>query len=420
MSIRNTRRRIVAMVGLGAGILAASNVVCAQIPCSYDVQIIASPLDCGLGTVNTYGLGLNEHGAVVGYYRCPLWDHTEAFLWTADGGFLTLQRPQGVSSAIAVDINDAGIICGTLWFSGLGYRGFVYDNGEWTILPPVVDLPGAWSGASAINNDQIVVGERSITEDINPQNAYTWSVEKGFTDLGVMTGPSSFGSSISETGIVVGWTGNQTGSIANAFIWQAGDLTLLGSVPRGFTSQAAAVTNDAIVVGHGRIPLKGAPVGAGRAFVWEGGKFEMLGTLPDHTRSAASGITTEDQQVVGTSGNVDDNPNIVHGFIWRDGIMTNLNDLVSGDLEIVIRSAAAIVETGEIIANGHDPEPNAVAFLLIPLADPLGDLNGDCQIGVIDLLILLGSWGDRESPADLNDDGTVDYLDLRILLDNWG
>ena len=71
--------------------------VTAQIPCSYEVQIIASPLDCGLGPVNTYGLGLNERGDVVGYYRCPLWDHTEAFLWTAEDGFVTLDRPAGVT-----------------------------------------------------------------------------------------------------------------------------------------------------------------------------------------------------------------------------------------------------------------------------------------------------------------------------------
>ncbi len=70
MSIGNNRRRMLVMAGLGAAILAASNVVCAQIPCSYDVQIIASANDCGgFGTVNTFGLGLNEHGDVV--VACP-------------------------------------------------------------------------------------------------------------------------------------------------------------------------------------------------------------------------------------------------------------------------------------------------------------------------------------------------------------
>lgn len=54
---------------------------------------------------------------------------------------------------------------------------------------------------------------------------------------------------------------------------------------------------------------------------------------------------------------------------------------------------------------------------------PTGDLNGDCAVDGLDLLILLGAWGDcsnpDDCPADLNDDGTVDGLDLLILLQNW-
>ncbi|MFB3105111.1 MAG: DUF3466 family protein, partial [Pseudomonadales bacterium] len=208
MSNRNNRRRIWAIAGVAAGFVASCNVVTAQIPCSYEVQIIASSNGCGgFGTVNTFGLGLNEHGDVVGYYKCPLWNHSEAFLWTADGGFVTLQRPQGVSSAIAVDINDSGVICGTVFVSGLDNRGFVYENGVWTILPPVVDVPGARSSANAINNVGTVVGQRSLTEDINPQNAYIWSAENGFNDLGLVKGPNSGAFDISQGGLIGGWTG---------------------------------------------------------------------------------------------------------------------------------------------------------------------------------------------------------------------
>ena len=420
MSIRNNRRRIVAMAGLGAGILAASNLVCAQIPCEYDVQIIASPLDCGLGTVNTVGLGLNENGAVVGYYKCPLWENFQGFMWTAEAGFEALDPPQGVVEVFPTDINNNGIICGTLRVSGVGYRGFVYDNSEWTILPPMIDVPGPWSGATAINDVGVVVGNRSLTDELNPRNAYIWSAKDGFTDLGIMSGPSSFASSISETGIVVGWAGNPSGSVADAFIWQDRKLTLLGPVPSGFTSQARGVTDDGIVVGSGRIELKGFPVGAARGFYWEDGSYEMVGTLPNHDTSSSSGIQAISNIIVGVSSNVDGNPNIAHGFIWRDEIMTNLNDLVSPDLEIVIENGAAIANTSQILANGDDPTPTAVAFLLAPVQVPVGDLNEDCRVGVIDLLILLGSWGNRESPADLNDDGIVDYLDLKILLNNWG
>lgn len=51
----------------------------------------------------------------------------------------------------------------------------------------------------------------------------------------------------------------------------------------------------------------------------------------------------------------------------------------------------------------------------------IGDLNGDSVVDVLDLLILLGAWGNNPGhPADLNGDGVVDVLDLLILLGNWG
>ncbi|MCH7475075.1 MAG: FG-GAP repeat protein, partial [Gemmatimonadetes bacterium] len=49
------------------------------------------------------------------------------------------------------------------------------------------------------------------------------------------------------------------------------------------------------------------------------------------------------------------------------------------------------------------------------------DLDGDCAVGVKDLLFLLGNWGPCEGcPADFDDDGFVGVTDLLALLGNWG
>ena len=71
------------------------------------------------------------------------------------------------------------------------------------------------------------------------------------------------------------------------------------------------------------------------------------------------------------------------------------------------------------------PGQNFLLYAQIPAPGACsGDLNGDGQVNVTDLLALLSAWGpcgDRgECPADLNDDGAVDVLDLLQLLGAWG
>ncbi len=65
------------------------------------------------------------------------------------------------------------------------------------------------------------------------------------------------------------------------------------------------------------------------------------------------------------------------------------------------------------------------AYEFLPFPSPPGDLNGDGVVGIIDLLILLASWGDcpalpEQCSADLNYDCVVGITDLLTLLANWG
>ena len=418
MSARNSRVAHVLRFGF-ASALAASVTVHAPAQCQYDVLLLEYPINCGISDVRTVGVGWNRHGAVVGYYTCPIWGHTEAFLWTPAEGFVTLPRPAGVDSSIAVDVNDAGMIVGTYSGPAVFFRGFVYEDGEYTELLP---LPGgAWSMVGAVNNAGQVTGYRSIgskSDPVFPYNAFIWTRDDGFIDLGVMDGPVSSGSDISDAGKVVGWTGNG-GSISDTFIWQDGSLSFLGPIPGGFTSAPSAVTEDGRIVGSGRIQLKGFPVGAIRAFLWDSGAYTHLGTLPDHELSRAHGISTGTGQIVGRSWYVDGNVNIAHGFIFQNGVITDLTALVLPDLNIEISNARTVADDGTILAIA-----DRAAAILTPVNPPDGDLDLDCHVGIIDFLRLLAHWGSCPEmagcPADINGDGVVDFLDFAILLGNWG
>ena len=140
-----------------------------------------------------------------------------------------------------------------------------------------------------------------------------------------------------------------------------------------------------------------------------------LGVLPDHLRSGASDMN-DAGQIVGQSWDVA-GTNIRHGFIWQNGLMHNLNDLIAPEEDVTVSIALAINNAGEITAQESG---TGDTVLLRPIEPPIGDIDGDCQTGVADLIILLSAWGETESRADLNGDGVVNVLDLIILLLNFG
>jgi len=48
------------------------------------------------------------------------------------------------------------------------------------------------------------------------------------------------------------------------------------------------------------------------------------------------------------------------------------------------------------------------------------DVNVDWTVDVLDLLGVLGAWGESDVPEDVNGDGVVDVLDLLAILEAWG
>ena len=59
-----------------------------------------------------------------------------------------------------------------------------------------------------------------------------------------------------------------------------------------------------------------------------------------------------------------------------------------------------------------------------PTVDSTGDLDGNCEVNVTDLLILFSNWGACDDCsfciADLNNDCTVNTIDLLMMFANWG
>ena len=106
-------------------------------------------------------------------------------------------------------------------------------------------------------------------------------------------------------------------------------------------------------------------------------------------------------------------PNIFHGFVYRDGATVDLNDAANG-LPGVLTEAVDVSETGLIVAtsdNGFAP----VAVLLSPENSCPADFNGDGFMDFFDYDDFVSCFEGSGCPdgrtADFNGDGFADFFD---------
>ncbi len=416
MSNRNTRRRILAMAGLAAGVLAATNVVCAQLPCGYDVTIIQAPETPPFGFPPTIGFGVNELVHVCGYWTV-LGPDEHAFVWTPETGLVTLDMPPGTSASTASEI-DGNQIVGAFDGSGDGFGtlGFLYnyDTCEFIEIPPPA---GTFSNAGAVSLGR-VIGTTSVTN--RPpfySKAFLWQ-EGRMTIIEPTYGPRSSGGELNEASVVVGWMGPTVDSDAHAFLWANSEVSDLGVVPGGYTGVGTSINNLGQITIAGKLVNPDGGLWLKKGFLWSEDRWTDLGALPGYDRTNPSSIN-DATVIVGTCGKAS-NPSDARPFIWRDGVIRDLNDLIPPDTGIYLSSARAINQAGQITGNAI-VNVDVVAYLLTPLPPPIGDLDGDCAVAILDLLELLASWGPCGTcEADLDRDGIVGVFDLLTLLANWG
>jgi probable HAF family extracellular repeat protein len=145
-------------------------------------------------------------------------------------------------------------------------------------------------------------------------------------------------------------------------------LTDLGTLG-GDNGQALWLNDAGEVIGQADLP--GSLVHHG--FLWRNGVMTDLGTLG--STSFAEEINSHGQ-VVGRSRTGDPTNPIQHAFLWEDGgPMIDLNALIPANSSLLLLDAAYINDRGEIAGHGLTPNGENHAFLLVPD----GDCNGDCE-----------------------------------------
>ncbi len=373
------------------------------------------------------GHSLNVFGHVTGFYYAAD-GNRRAFYW-ADGTMIDLGTLGG-GVAFPLSVNGSNAIVGWSRFDVEvnAAHAFLYSDGA------MIDLGtfgGANSTARDINNAGLVVGNAQLPDPEHPNHAFLW--EDGvMTDLGTLGGHSSSAAAINDAGEIVGWAWNSASQ--RAFLWTAEvGMTDLGDLG-GEVSQALNINILGQIVGHSHtdeieetifIPFT-------HAFLWQDGEMYDLGVLPEAgepgpygpnlVHTAAESINAVGQIVGNSVPPGDGRPG---PFIYDEGQMTNLNDLIvvgSGGWEIY--QANDINDFGQIAGTAFFDGGPHHAVRLDPVTVIPADLVIDGQVNAADLAVLLGNWGpcdsEEDCPADLDGDQVVGAADLAILLGAWG
>jgi len=331
-----------------------------------------SVVDLGtLGGALSWAFDLNDGNQVVGYSTDPA-GRDRAFLFSdangngaADPGeMVNLGVLAGDAASYAYGVNDAGGVVGASRTAPLGADG---DDRAVRFNPGAAPTNlGLGAGGNAYG---------SAAADLNDASQVVGGVLSGFDYLPFVrsaagtvttfTGPAPYNLSgearaINDAGFVVGYSGGAAGD--SGFIRSpSGTPTPVGFAnPAQPYNYAWDVNDDKQVVGEG---FNGA--GDYRAFLWQGGAATDLGTLPGMGSSEAYGVNNAGG-VVGRAEPPEGVQASTRAFLYRDGMMHDLNDLIPAESGYFVADARAINDRGAIAAVAFTPAGAIHAVLLLP------------------------------------------------------
>lgn len=265
----------------------------------------------------------------------------------------------------AYDINDAGHVVGTTTVDdgdSYDYHAFLFDGNQ------MQDIFGGnrSNGATAINNAGQIAGYLAY----GYPGYHAAFFDRGqLRDIHSFSESSSVANGINDLGHVVGETYtpdlDAPDGPSTAFLYRDGQITEIGGLNGDDDSSARAINNAGQVVGFSsNSELSSDP----RAFLYQNGEMIDLGVLPGAAGSLAFSINNSGH-IVGQSGTYDDVSPEYDAFLYRDGQMLNLNDLIAPDSGWVLSVAHDINDRGQIVGTGFFNGRES-AFILTPMQTP--------------------------------------------------
>jgi probable HAF family extracellular repeat protein len=359
-NLSKTTRHLVRYVSLlvASGAIAVSSASIAQ------AQYAITDLGTLPGGKESIAAGINASGQVVGTAYDPA-GNSSPFLYSG-GSMVSLGSLGGTDQGGAYGINSSGQVVGLSSLNdtdgGDAVRAFLYSGGTMHnlgLLPA-----GTSSVAYAINDSGQVTGD-SYPPSGYPQGFLYNGVK--LTNIGTLGGTITNANAINASGEVVGDSSNTGDQEYHAFLYNG---TMHDLNPVGITSsEAYGINASGQIVG-----VLGNTQDLYHAFFYNGVTTKDIGTLGG-LESFAYGIN-DSAEVVGSSEFPGSTSNTdTHAFVYSDGSLQDLNNLISPSSDWTLISATAINDTGQIVGDGISPSGQTHAFLLTPVVPEPGSAS---------------------------------------------
>jgi probable HAF family extracellular repeat protein len=264
-------------------------------------------------------------------------------------GKLTALPALGGKYADPHDVNDHGDVVGSIYISPGESHPFLYRDGVMTDLSGSL---GTNSTIDAINNS----GQMAVN-CYNSQGAgRAFFYDQGsLVDLGDVGGDTVAHAINSHGDIVV--SSNTADGVSRAYVWRNGAMTDLGSL-NGKNTYVSSINDAGQIVGAFSFSM-----GSVHAFLYENGNMRDITGPYDYMIPYAINNSGE---IVGSG--LDSN----RGFIYRNGEIAALNDLIDPVLQVRLSSGWGINDNGQILAGGYSTSGDGLdgAYLLTPVPEP--------------------------------------------------
>jgi probable HAF family extracellular repeat protein len=295
------------------------------------------------------GYKINNHNKVVGHFTDGrgLW---QPFLYSRG----TLSN-LGLVNGAAFTINDRDLIIG----SAEGFSWFLYDRGS------VTDVSAAFGrqpiSVAEVNNHGVIVGTVSLSNLTHsafvyhegrfrlleglPSGGYTYTDGFAINDRGYVAGQSSL---LLPDGNLV----------ARAVIWDAAGLHDLGTLPDATHSVCVGINDRGDATGHADL----------HGFIYSDGTMRSIGNLPGYFYNFPRDINDRGD-IVGES-NIE-SPGENRAFLYSDGAIYDLNALIPANSGWFLVLADGINNHGYITGRAIF-ENRFRAFILEPVRSQTG------------------------------------------------